>query len=276
MNRKNTFHYYRSEALPELTLLDASITDFYYKKHVHQEYAFGVILGGEIKFDCRDGVFQIPRGGLLQLNPDDPHEGWANLPAGYQHWMLYIPQEKISRILREYSQISNWENFRFENNVGNDPRLRRQFVQFVQALKHDNSHPLDTEANFLGLVDEMSRLHSGQGLADDTSRPDTLVLRVKDFIQDHLHTEFTLDQLSAVVNMSKYHFLRLFKQQVGITPYQYTLNCRINAVRRSLEGGLDLHSASAPYHFYDSSHLNRRFKEVYGTTPMGFQRTLIP
>lgn len=74
--------------------------------------------------------------------------------------------------------------------------------------------------------------------------------------------------------MSKYHFLRLFRQQFGMTPHQYVLNCSVNAARSALDQGSPLTEIALRFGFADLSHFNRRFKRIYGMTPFQYQRDI--
>ena len=67
------------------------------------------------------------------------------------------------------------------------------------------------------------------------------------------------------------YFIRLFRAQFGITPYQYVLNCRINHARKALQLGSNATLAALDSGFADVSHLNRNFKKMFGMTPKQFQ-----
>ena len=63
---------------------------------------------------------------------------------------------------------------------------------------------------------------------------------VTDYINEHLHQKLKLTEIAAIAQMSPYHFLRLFKQSTGVTPYQYILQCRIDKAKCLLFfGGAD-------------------------------------
>lgn len=91
-------------------------------------------------------------------------------------------------------------------------------------------------------------------------------------MQDNLQSQTSLTQVSEQANLSKYHFLRMFRQHFGITPHQYILNCRINRAREDLERGAALDDVVFKYGFSDLSHFNRRFKPVFGMTPRQYQQ----
>lgn len=76
-----------------------------------------------------------------------------------------------------------------------------------------------------------------------------------------------IDDISSLINMSKYHFIRCFNERFGITPHQYVINCRINKAIKNLELGINCKTSANNAGFSDASHFNRRFKLVYGLTP---------
>ena len=90
----------------------------------------------------------------------------------------------------------------------------------------------------------------------------------------NIQSALSLDEISQQANLSKYHFLRLFRQQFGITPHQYILNCRINRAREAIDLGACLDDVVFDYRFSDLSHFNRRFKPIYGMTPRQYQQHL--
>ena len=65
---------------------------------------------------------------------------------------------------------------------------------------------------------------------------------VKDYINEHLHQDLKLTDTAAIAQMSPYHFSRLFKESLGITPHQYILQSRINKAKYLLQ-----HSNSSAY-----------------------------
>lgn len=55
--------------------------------------------------------------------------------------------------------------------------------------------------------------------------------QVTEYIQEHLHQEVKLIELAAIAQISPYHFLRLFKNSLGVTPHQYILQSRIKKAK---------------------------------------------
>ena len=73
---------------------------------------------------------------------------------------------------------------------------------------------------------------------------------------------------NAIAQLSPYHFLRLFKQSMGITPHQYILQCRLNQAKYLLQySHLNIADIAIRTGCCDQSHLTRYFKHIMGVTP---------
>ncbi len=82
----------------------------------------------------------------------------------------------------------------------------------------------------------------------------------------------TLDRIAAAVGMSAYHFQRIFKAQLGVTPKQYAL-----ALRRQRTAGALAASSSVTAALYDagygsSGHFYTELGATLGMTPVTFRR----
>ncbi len=91
--------------------------------------------------------------------------------------------------------------------------------------------------------------------------------RVREFIEAHLDSDLSLEELASVANLSTYHFARLFKSETGVTPHRYVLNRRIERAAKLLEKGGPPTQVAAQCGFCDQSHLARHLKQRFGLTP---------
>ena len=82
-----------------------------------------------------------------------------------------------------------------------------------------------------------------------------------------------LSALASDAAMSPYHFLRTFRQVVGMAPHQYVLQTRLHRaalrLRRSRE---EISTIAFAAGFNDLSTFNRRFKRVMGVNPGAYRQ----
>ncbi|WP_244425304.1 AraC family transcriptional regulator [Bradyrhizobium sp. STM 3843] len=99
--------------------------------------------------------------------------------------------------------------------------------------------------------------------------------RVTDFIDAQIPNEITISDLAALAGLSHYHFIRAFKDTVGLTPYRYVLSERVRRARTLLSNpALSLAEVALAAGFSDVSHLNRIFRKFSRMTPTAFRREI--
>ena len=80
--------------------------------------------------------------------------------------------------------------------------------------------------------------------------------------------------LARVAAMSPYHFLRVFRAVVGMTPHQFILRTRLqNAAARLRHSSQPVLDIALDAGFTDLSTFNRRFHATLGLTPTAFRRS---
>lgn len=111
-------------------------------------------------------------------------------------------------------------------------------------------------------------IKSSHGLSKSVLR------QVTDYINENLHQNLQVVELSGLAQISPYHFLRQFKQTVGMTPHQYILQRRLERAKYLLQySELSISTIAARTGFSDQSHLTRCFKRRFGVTPGQFSQS---
>ncbi len=81
-----------------------------------------------------------------------------------------------------------------------------------------------------------------------------------------------LQDLAAIAGMSKYHFLRVFRRLVGMTPYQYLISARMRRAALALASTKrPVLAVALDSGFGDLSTFNARFRATFGVTPSKYR-----
>ena len=97
--------------------------------------------------------------------------------------------------------------------------------------------------------------------------------RITQFIDSQISSDITISDLAALVGLSQFHFIRAFKESVGLSPYQHVLSKRVGRARELLsDRNLSLSDVATAVGFSDASQLNRAFQKSIGITPTAFRR----
>lgn len=106
------------------------------------------------------------------------------------------------------------------------------------------------------------------------SLPKQKFQQATDYINDYLDRDLSLSDLAALVQMSPFHFARLFKKSSGFAPHQFVIRCRVERAKELLlQGKLGIADIATEVGFTNQSHLTRHFKRIVGVTPSAVLRS---
>jgi AraC family transcriptional regulator len=94
------------------------------------------------------------------------------------------------------------------------------------------------------------------------------------YLEMHHADSISVCDLAATVNLTRAHFLRLFKSVAGTTPHQFVLRLRLRAAAGHLLYDDDMVTVIAyAVGFQDLSHFTRSFAAEFGCSPSEYRRS---
>jgi AraC-like DNA-binding protein len=96
---------------------------------------------------------------------------------------------------------------------------------------------------------------------------DTRINLALEYIHRHYDQEITLEILTEITNLEKNYFIRLFKQYMNLTPYQYIKKYRFNAALSLIKRKFPLSEVALKIGYSDISAFSHAFKRIYGIYP---------
>jgi AraC family transcriptional regulator len=96
---------------------------------------------------------------------------------------------------------------------------------------------------------------------------------VVDYIKKNIRENLQLEELASQACMSKAHFLRIFKNELGLTPMDYVVKERLKLAKNYLlTGDFQIQEVCLMSGFNDLTNFIRAFKREFQVTPKVFQK----
>ena len=103
-----------------------------------------------------------------------------------------------------------------------------------------------------------------------------LIMESVDYIRQHCTENVDISTLLEIAHMSKAYYMRLFRQYMGTTPYNYLLSLRITRAKEYLEvTDLTVHEIAMRTGFSDDASFSTRFSAMTGISPLKYRQAAI-
>lgn len=233
-----------------------------FSKHFHDTYTIGLTHDGLFKSINSNQSSMSYKNSTRIINPGEVHYGNSN------EWKYTNFYPKIELLTQLYEDIFFEKKIPiFEKHIIDDIQLYNLLLSFfISAYQKDNI--LLIESNLISALSYLIKNYTYTTKNYQKLFDDKLIIKNSiEYIKDSLDTNITLEELSKITNISKYHFLRVFKNETGITPHQYILTQRIHRAKELALHGEKLSYIATKVGFNDQSHFIRNFRKIYGYSP---------
>ncbi|MDO5425101.1 MAG: AraC family transcriptional regulator [Eubacteriales bacterium] len=165
--------------------------------------------------------------------------------------------------------------------------VKKQMDQIVREYDEGKAF---CEASIYGALIEMfvciGRMMTSRNAAENAqtaqeSRKDKqreyleAVMKACDYMNHHYQEKLKLEEVAALVGFSKYHFLRIFKQCVNMTFYEYLNRRRIQCAEGLLYGTeMSVTDVAMNAGFSSMSAFDRAFKAAKGCSPSEYREKI--
>ena len=217
------------------------------------------------------------RSGSITVIPEG-HDGRWDMDGPVETSHVYIPDRRLQAAA---AQITGGGRVELVGRVGfEDPSAAR--ILELLSREVPNQEPsarlfVDQAIDLLCI--HLVRAHSSfAALALEAPRgglADWQLRRVTQYMREHLAEEIGLDELAALVNLSRFHFCTAFRKATGQTPHNWLMILRIEEARRLLETpALAVTDVALAVGYQTPSSFAAAFRKLVGMTPSAYRRAL--
>lgn len=262
--------FWESPALAGVELLQARYIKQRFTPHVHEGFVFTVIEHGAQRFRHRGAEHLAPVGSMVLINPDEVHTGSSAHEQGWLYRAFYPAPAQVNGVLDELG-LAHRGLPSFAASVLQDVELHRAFGQLHRLLDSDASM-LQQQTAWRETLLMLFQRHAGVRQAAVAGLEPRAVSLAKELLAARLGEPPSLEELAAAVNLSPFHFARVFRRATGLPPHAWLQQRRLEQARALLRDGCAPLSVALQLGFADQSHLTRQFKQVYGVGPGEYRK----
>jgi AraC-like DNA-binding protein len=268
MNKIENVSYRRDADLQGLEVCRVVGSNHVFPNHAHDGiYAIGLMeSGGSWCLGPGRADAFVAAGQIALINPGQVHSGVPGRARHITYTMIYVALDRFVDLARDVCETSDIL-----------PEFRRIVVPDAPlfAMLRHLSRLMDKPGRRLQkqsvALETFARLVSAYGgvnaSARHPGRQRRAVRRAKEFLSANLEARLSLEEVAAAVGLSRYHFLRVFKQETGLPPHAYRTQRRIDAAQQLLKKGTPFSQVALSTGFTDQSHFTNKFRQFIGATP---------
>ena len=244
-----------------------------YPPHFHDTWAVGVVEAGLLQLRTARGEWVGGPGTILAFAPGEIHSAAALSESGYRYRMVYPGADVMYDI--GVAERADGIDRPFLTPVFTDHALAARLVRAHQPLM-DGVRDTPAESRLVAALRSLWRNHHGGGGVSNAHDSGDLhaVERARNFLESRFSRQVRLASIAAECGMSAFQLIRVFQRVLGVSPYAYLVQLRVNRARNLLHQGIGLSEVAYSCGFSDQSHLTRVFKQAIGVPPGTYQRAV--
>jgi AraC family transcriptional regulator len=241
----------------------------------HSHYSLAMVLAGAFHYRGRDGAAFLPAGSILIGQAGAPYRCWHGFGAGDRCLAVQFEPDAFHELLSTL-QIS----VDLRTLTVAIPVHRRTAGMFAAAevLAGASDVPPDHVIEIaVAMAGRILQLASSSLPRSLTLRREVVsrVLELARWVESDPSADHRLPVLAAMIGMSQFHLVRVFKQVVGLPPYAFVTRARLrDAAVRIATTHEPIVKIALDAGFSDLSTFNARFKEQFSRSPRALRRLL--
>ncbi|RXK12750.1 AraC family transcriptional regulator [Halarcobacter mediterraneus] len=272
MKDKTFTKIFTHEKMPYLELRYSNNTK-HYKKHLHDTLSVGMNIKGKTIYTNKDKKYDFEIGMLALVNPNEIHSCNPIDKIPNLYYMLYLDQKWCYELQKTIcKEIIDFVPF--EKELITDKRFYDEFKLLCENL-FSNVTNEEKEEELIIFFTKLFKTYLKEDYNKLSKNEENIFEKIKIYIQENYKDNISLENLSKTFNLNKFYIIRLFKNNLNISPHSYLINLKINEAKKLLKKGFPLADTALECGFVDQSHFHRNFVKIVATTPKEYQLNFV-
>lgn len=238
---------------------------------------------GEVDFQERENqqpwlTHRIQKGSFFLTSGGAPYDvRWKAVTSEpFETLYVFVELPLLQRALEEVFGADAAHAQLRDVSAFTDEALSSLLERLRDELMREQASPLFVQGIAQAIAIHLARNYGEmgkEGRSGSPALPGYKLQQITDWMAAHVADDFSLDRLAAQAGLSRFHFERLFKSALGVSPSRYHINLRINLARRLLrETKKSVVAVALEVGYTNSSHFAQLFRRETGLSPSDYRR----
>ena len=138
-------------------------------------------------------------------------------------------------------------------------KSNKEILSLCDVFKDNND-----EKQFLYSILKLVNSNVEPGYQLEKKQSNEIVLSISEYIKNNAEDKFNLEKLAKTFYLSKYHLIRIFKSEMGVTPNQYYIQAKLRIIKKEVDSSKSKTDLAIKNNLFDESHLYKLFKKQMG------------
>ncbi|MFF2481447.1 helix-turn-helix transcriptional regulator [Paenibacillus sp. NPDC058071] len=147
--------------------------------------------------------------------------------------------------------------------------------RYFTDVLHENSNPKLGSGDLISFLLQSIIIHIVRIINQpkETANISTIAQNARDYIRENYAQDLSLNTLASFVFVSPYHLAHIFKEEIGMSPIQYMIKCRIDEAKRMLsQTELSVREIAQLVGYPNANYFNILFKKMTGESPGKYRK----
>jgi AraC-like DNA-binding protein len=259
---------FKSNKLPFLELTYNKDINGCPKSHIHNKLTIVAVESGSIVLHLKNSELILKEKNIAVINPNQIHSATKVDKYSYGIYAFYLDKVWVQKL--QNNLFKNDEYMPFTDNI---ITVKQTYTNFLSLCKTIFFNDFTIKKEEL-IIDFISNLMIDSSNEAITKPKNILACDIKAYIDKHITSNLTIEEISKEFLISPFHLIRVFKKELDLTPYQYILNQKVNLAKDLLSKGINIAEVAIIVGFNDQSHLYKYFKQIFSVSPKEYQVSL--
>ena len=237
-------------------------------RNKHDDYLIIYCLDGEGKLTVNKQIHIVKAGDIICLPKGVAHAYKASETTPWTIYWVHFSGDKSEDFI-DYLAI-NSNNYVFP--LGIHSRLTSDFESLLECRQYSyNINAFVHTASLLRQI--LTHIAQLQPLAKQQAAHNFDLERVHSLMQARVHEQLELEALAETVSLSKFHFIKKYKELTGTTPINHFIHLKVERACHLLDVTTkSINEISFAVGYEDAYYFSRIFKKIMGISPSQYRR----